>query len=101
MSDEALKDAKIAELEKQNDQLNRTVQAFSGQIRARTQAMNELFEANTNLRSSSFLMEDLIKRIQSDNQALTDRVNVLEKEKKELQVKLEEFEKLTQPADAA
>lgn len=91
MSDEALKDAKIAELDRQNAQLQQTLQAYSGQVRARVQCGQELFEANNNLRSSNILLEDVVKRLQADNQGLTDRVQVLEREKKELQDKLEEY----------
>lgn len=85
MSAEALKDAKIAELDKQNAQLQQTVQAFSGQVRARVQSGQELFESNNNLRSSNILLEDALRKLQSDNQGLTDRVQVLEREKKELE----------------
>lgn len=85
MSDEALKNAKIAELDRQNEQLTQTVNAFSGQIRARSQAMQELFEANTNLRSSNFLLDDMLKKLEKDNQSLLDRISILEREKKELE----------------
>jgi len=91
MSDQALKDAKLVELEKQNAQLNQTVHMYSGQLRARQQAGVELFEANINLKASNLLFDEGIKKLQSENQALLERVQVLEKEKAELQVKLEDM----------
>lgn len=84
MSEEALDKAKLQQLCSENNQLNNTVHAFSGQLRARKQVIDELFEANINLRSSNILMEDKIKQMQSEAQSLIARIQVLEKEKTDL-----------------
>jgi len=84
MSEQALKDAKLVELEKQNAQLNQTVHTFACQLRARQQAGQELFEANIHLKASNILLEETVKKFQAENQSFLERVQILEKEKSDL-----------------
>lgn len=91
---ELVNTAKLESLESENAQLKIAMNSLGGQIRARKQAMDELFEANTNLRSSTILLEDLVTRLQSEANMFSDRIETLEKEKSDLKVKLDDLEKV-------
>lgn len=73
MSDE------LEKLKSENLQYQNTLQAFSGQLRARKQMSDELYEANINLRSSQVLLEDQNKLLTNQVKELTDKVAELEK----------------------
>lgn len=89
MTVEALNNAKVESLTKENQSLQQTLVAFSGQLRARKQTMDELYDANVNLRSTNFLLDDATKSLQKDIRSLTERVETLEKEKSDLQARLD------------
>lgn len=91
---ELVNTAKLESLESENAQLKIAMNSLGGQIRARKQAMDELFEANTNFLSSIILLEDLVTRLQSEANMFSDRIETLEKEKSDLKVKLDDLEKV-------
>lgn len=71
-------DLKSEALGKQNEELNNSLIALSSQIQARRQAMNELFEANVNLKASNILLENSVKKFAEENKSLKERILSLE-----------------------
>lgn len=65
----------------QTDQLQMTIQSLTGQLRARQIQGQEIFEQSAQLRTSILLLEDALRKSQLDNQSLTERLKILEKEK--------------------
>ena len=69
----------IDKLKSENQKLNNTLVAFSGQLRARKQMCDELYESNINLRSTSIIQDDQIKILTNQVKELNEKINELEK----------------------
>lgn len=85
MTEQVLNLAKIESLEVQNLELQTTVHSLSGQLRAQKQCLDEMFQANIQLRASNILLEDLTRKLNHDLNMSQERLTVLEKEKADLQ----------------
>lgn len=79
--------ADLEQLKSENATLKNSLQAFSGQLRARKQLCDELYELNINLRASNILQDDQIK-------ILINQIN-------ELNIKIKELEKIKSADDLA
>jgi len=87
MTEQALKDAKLAALEKVNAELNLTLKSLSGQVKARQLQAQEQFDQNAQFRSSILLLELDLNNLTLEKNSLLERIKLLEKEKEEHQAK--------------
>jgi hypothetical protein len=88
MTDQALKDAKLTSLENDNNHLQMVVKSLTSQVKARQIQAQEQFEQSANFRTSILLLEEMLQKVQASEKYLTERVQVLEKEKTDLEAKL-------------
>lgn len=98
MSDEALKDAKIKALEDEKRSFQNIVNNFSGTIRAQKAALEEFLQANIGLKSSLILLEERQHALNKDLSMFSERINVLENEKKDLIQKIKDLDLASQDA---
>ena len=94
MSEQAILEAKVANLEQENSQMKSGLQQLSAHVRAYGQCLQEYLQANINLRASSFILEDTAQKLSADNNALKQRLLVLENEKAALIKQVDELNAL-------
>lgn len=89
MSDQAMKDAQLAQAIQENAQLKSGSRNMSAQIASQKQCIEEYMNANIYLRSLTMLFEDDIKTLKHSLSQHAERIAVLEAENAELKSALE------------
>lgn len=98
MSEQAMKDAQLAQALKENDSLKTYSRNLSAQVASQKQCIEEFTNANIQLRANMLLLEDDVVALKNALAQHTDRISTLEKENGGLKL---EIENLTRPEQEA
>ena len=90
---DSLQKAQLDHLQKENSTLKSNIHSYSGQMLAQKQCLEEYLQANINLKAAIILNDVEMKNLNAQLTSSIERIQVLEKEKAELQLSKEEVTK--------
>lgn len=91
MSEQALKDAQLAQLQQENANLKTYSRNVSAQAASQKQCIDEYIHANISLRAVNLLQEEDVRNLKTSNTQFAERIAALEKENADIKAELDQL----------